>query len=247
MADSIQIKYNDEDGKERYIFVKKPSHSQLSEANMHSAAIFNKARKAGAVLRNELDDWLEKEGIWDTDHIKKIKELDESLNKKLQILLTGKKEDNSKLKLSEARKLTAEISFERWKRNILLIDKRKYDEYTVEGQAENGRFDSLASLCLLDEEGNRLFNNIDEYFENSEKSHIIEAASKLANLIFGTDDWEKNLPETKFLLDHKMVDEQGRYINKNGQFIDIDGNIVEEKEEKEIEKQVELPDYEDDL
>jgi hypothetical protein len=63
-------------------------------------------------------------------------------------------------------------------------------------------------------------------------------------------DFEKKLPENKFLLDYKfinddlryvnnggklvdedgrLVDENGRYVNEEGKFVDRDGNLVDEK------------------
>jgi hypothetical protein len=243
MAKVEKVTYKDGDV-EKAIVIKKPNHTQLTEANMYSASIFNRARLAGAVLRGQLDDWLEDQKIWDKEHRDKIRKLEASINEKLKILNTGKNADGTKVKLTEARKIAAiEIPTERWTLNFLLAKRREYDTYTVEGQSENARFDHLASTCLYDEEGNRLFKNIDEYFEACERDEVSDAASRLANMIYGTDNWEKNLPENQFLKKFKMVDDNWNYINKEGKRVDAYGNPIEEVKEVVEEEAT----FEDDL
>jgi hypothetical protein len=60
--------------------------------------------------------------------------------------------------------------------------------------------------------------------------------------VFGTLEFQKSLSENIFLLKHKLVDEDGRLINKAGQHIDIDGKILSVTE---IEQKSE-PTFEDD-
>jgi hypothetical protein len=232
MSKSIRIPYQ-KDGKECAVIVKKPTHSQLTEANLYAAAIFNKARKTGVCLRSQIDDWLEEQNIWTKDDRQKIKELEESLNNKIERLSTGKNEDDTNMKLSEARKLAIDIRTDRWRLNLLALQRRSYDEYSVEGQTENARFDCLASLCILDEEGNRLFKSVDDYYDLSDEQYITQAASKLANMMFGTEDWEMKLPENEFLVKHKLVDDKLRLVNKDGKFVDSNGTILTEEQVKE--------------
>jgi hypothetical protein len=164
------------------------------------------------------------------------------MNEKLELLNSGKNIDDSQMKLSEARKLAIDIRLDRWRLNILQIQRREYDQYTVEGQTENARFDCLASLCILDEEGNRLFKSVDDYYDSADETYINEAAAKLANMMFGTEDWQKKLPENEFLNKHNMVDDNGRLINKDGQFIDSEGQVLTEEEVKKQDKEAEFID-----
>jgi hypothetical protein len=240
---SIRVTYTDKDGKECAVLVRKPTHSQITEANLYAASIFNRARQTGVCLRNQIDDWLEEQKIWTKEDREKIKILEKELEKKLKLLELGKTEDGKNMKLSEARKLALDIRIDRWRFNILQLQKREYDQYTVEGQTENSRFDCLASLCLLDEEGNRLFKSIDDYYDAADEQHITEAASKLANMMFGHEDWEKKLPENLFLVKHKLVDDNGRLINKEGKFVDSEGNLITEEQASIIVE----PQFEDDL
>lgn len=231
------------DGKDCVIIVKKPTHSQLTEANLHAAAIFNRARKTGVCLRTQIDDWLEEQSIWSKEDRKKVQELEKSIEEKIEKLKKGKDENGESMKLSEARKLALEIKMERWRYNIYQLQKRTYDQYTVEGQTENARFDYIASLCILDEEGKRLFKSVDDYYEMADESYINEAAGKLANIMFGNENYEKDLPENKFLLKHNLVNDKGELINKKGEKINFDGNVVTENEKvEEVE-----PTFVDDL
>lgn len=244
MAKSCEVKYKNEEGKDCVIIVKKPNHTQLTEAQLHSAKIFNQARKS-ACLRSQIDDWLEDQGVWSKEHREEIKKLEQELVDKIESLATATNKDGSKMKLSEGRALAIEIRIDRFRLNLLQAQRRAYDEYTVEGQSENARFDYLCSLCLLDEDGNRLFKSIDEYHEGAEKYYISEAAAKLANLIFGTEDWEKNLPENQFLVKHNMVDSEGRLVNKDGKFIDRYGKVIDSPEV--LIDEVKEPEFMNDL
>ncbi len=248
-TDRVTYKENDKDVT---IVVRVPNHTQLTDANLYSAAIFNKAMSAGACLRNQVDDLLEAKGVWTKEYRESIGKIEDELTEKLTCLETGKIEikgedgevkEEKPLKLSEARSIALDARILRWKLNILGMQRRTYDEYTIEGQSENARFNYLCSVCMMDEEGNRLFKSVDDYHEHSEKTHIIEAAGKLANLIFGTEEFQRNLPENQFLIKHKLVDEVGHLVNKSGQRIDFDGNVIEEAK---VEEAVE-PIFEDDL
>jgi len=233
-----------EDGVEKTIVVKKPGHSQLTDANLYSAGMFNRATKIGACLRSQIDDILEKQGVWTAEYREDIKKLEKEIIEKENYILKGKDKEGNPLKLSQGRKLAIEIRIDRMKLNIMLVQRRQYDEYSVEGQAEQARFDYLASTCLYDEEGKNLFKNIDDYFERSDEPHIIQAAAKLANMIFGTQTYEDNLPENKFLKKYKLVNNDGQLVDKNGNRVDLEGKPLEPLD---INKEIEEATFEDDL
>jgi hypothetical protein len=243
MSKSIRVTYN-QDGKELAVIVKRPTHTQLTEANLYAASIFNRARQTGVCLRSQIDDWLEEQKLWTKEDRVKVEKMEKELNKKVERLASGKDDDGKNMKLSEARKLALEIKWDRWRLNLLQIQRREYDQYTVEGQTENARFDCLASLCILDEEGNRLFKSVDDYYDSADEQHITDAASKLANMMFGHEEWEKKLPENQFLVKHKLVDDNGRLIDKQGRFIDSEGKLVTEEQANST---VVEPEFEDDL
>ena len=134
------------------------------------------------------------------------------------------------IKLSTARNIAISIRKDRAKQAELLSRRSELDQYTVESQADNARFDYLASVCIVDEEGKKIFSSLDEYKNKSTEPYVFEAASTLFELISETDkDWEKKLPENKFLLEHNFVNEELRFINKDKKLVDQDGRLINDK------------------
>ena len=66
---------------------------------------------------------------------------------------------------------------------------------TAEGQADNAYFDFLVSACSLDESGQKVFKNFDDYIEKSREPLSVKLAEELSALIFGNVDFIKDLPE----------------------------------------------------
>ena len=67
-----------------------------------------------------------------------------------------------------------------------------------------------------------------EYEENANQPYVIEAAGQLAEKLYGLDpDYDRNLPENKFLEAYKFSDDATRLINKDGHLIDVDNEGVE--------------------
>lgn len=229
MANAYRVESKDNEGKDKVIVVKKPGHQQLTDAQFYSASIFNKARQAGVSLRSKLDEYMIKEGVWSDSHNKRAEELTKLLDKNIRMLRAGKKKDGTKMKLSEGKKLAISIRRDRLELNLILAKRREYDAYTVEGQAENARFDYLVSVCSFNEDGGLIFADIDDYYDKKDEPYAFDAAAKLASIVFNVEDgWEKDLEENKFLLKHKFVDESLRYINKEGKFTNADGELVDE-------------------
>lgn len=229
MANAVRIETKDNEGIDKVVVVKKPTHAQLTDAQFYSASVFNKAKDAGVCLRTKLDEYLREQGLWGDKEQKQVEDLTKKLEKNIRLLRNGKYKDGKKLKLSEARKLAVDIRQDRLSLNFILAKRREHDAYTVEGQAENARFDYLVSACTYDEEGNRVFTDIEDYYEKQEEQYAIDAASKLAAISFNIEeDWTKKLPENEFLIKYKFVDENLRYINKDGKFVNAEGELVDE-------------------
>jgi hypothetical protein len=260
MAKSYRIETTDNEGNAKVVIVRKPSYNQLTEAQLYSAYVFNKARAAGACLRSKLNDYLNNEGVWTKDNQSRAEAISDEISEKIKLLETGKTADGNKLKLSEGRELAIKLRRLRLEYAALLSKLHEYDAYTVEGQAENAKFDHLVSSCVFDEEGNRVFESVEDYYDKQSEQYAAEAAAKLAIISGNVDpDWEKQLPENKFLLkykfidnnlyyvdrqgrhvtvDGKLVDDDGFYINEDGKKVDREGNLVQDKVEAEFENDV---------
>ena len=117
------------------------------------------------------------------------------------------------------------------------------DSNTAEGQADNTRFNYLMACCVVDNDtGKPIFVDEDgnpslsEYEKDASEDYLVEAAGKLAEMLYGLDDdYESKLPENKFLKqynfvneDLKLIDSEGRPVDREGRLIDADGRFIDE-------------------
>ena len=119
--------------------------------------------------------------------------------------------------------------------NVKNVDKRgmtkgERDVDWAEGQADNARFNSLVCLCILNADTKQpCFVDQQAYDSQAEQPWAMEAASELANMIYGLDpNYDNNLEENKFFKEFKFVDEELRFINDDGHLVDLDGRLVNE-------------------
>ena len=158
------------------------------------------------------------------------------------------------IKLAEAKDIALSMRDARNEFRVLVAERTSMDANTAEAQADNASFNYLVYSCIVDpDNGKRVFNSLDDYEENADEPFAAKAAAALADKLYQLDpDYEKGLPENKFLVEYKFADEKlrllnkegklvdeegrllnedGRFINDDGQLIDIDGNLVDEEGE----------------
>lgn len=243
MANKLEFVFKDGE-KEVKLVAKKPNLDVETKARLRGNEVFKTAVKNGDLLKSELEVELKKRGIWNED---KQAEL-ENLNKKIRDNLIKIKKGG--IKKSEARKLALDVRNARLELFVLVSERNRYDDFTVESQVENAKFDYMVSECIFDEEGNRVFTSLDDYESRKDEPLAIEAANQLARLTNNFDpQWQNKLPENKFLLEHKFVnnelqlvnseghrvssdgkpiDDNYNYVNENNQKVDVDGNLVDD-------------------
>jgi len=87
------------------------------------------------------------------------------------------------------------------------------------------------SVCILDPDTRKpLFMDIDDYDSQAAEPYIIEAAGELASMMYNlSPDYEKKLPENKFLKRFQFVDEELRLINDDGHLVDGDGRLINDE------------------
>jgi hypothetical protein len=77
---------------------------------------------------------------------------------------------------------------------------------------------------------NKYFKSLEDYLNKADDPVALLGAQNLANMIYGLDNnFEKNLPENKFLHKYKFVDDKLRLIDKRGRLVDQDGRLVDEE------------------
>ena len=200
-----------------------PTAKMNEDAGMEYNRIFSKALLSGALLRERLDQFMREQGLWDDKKEKAYVNFLKKLSEKEKSLKSGG------IKLSEARQIALEMRTIRGALQTLIAEKNTLDTNTAQGQAENARFNNLLVSCLVyNDTGQQVFEDVDEY-SSDESGLSVAAAERFANMYFGLDkNYEKNLPENKFLVDYNFADEENRLINSEGNLVDFEGRLINE-------------------
>ncbi len=243
MSETFKTKIED---KETTFLVKMPNLQNQREGQKIYNQAFSDAVKSGSIVRAKLDDLLTEQGLWDDSKQARFLAIQKELNDSEKKLAVGG------ISLKEAKNIAISMKRVRDELRDLISVKTNLDTHTAEGQADNARFNYLVSCCVVYNDNKKsYFSNYEDYLNRSSDPVGILGAQKLASMLYGLDsDFEKKLPENKFLLDYKfinddlryvnnggklvdedgrLVDENGRYVNEEGKFVDRDGNLVDEK------------------
>ena len=219
-TEEFQIKKED---KEVSLVVRSPSLADQREAQKAYNQAFTDAIKSNAVVRAKLDDVLEEQGLWNKEKQVKFTELQQ------QILDGEKRLAKGGFSLKEAKNVALEMKKTRDEIRELISVRTSLDNHSAEGQSDNARFNYLVSACVVYKDNNeKYFKNLEDYINRADDPAALLGAQKLANIIYGLDNnFEKNLPENKFLQKFKFVDDKLRLINKSGCLIDSEGRLVD--------------------
>jgi hypothetical protein len=246
-------------GEEKTFAVRSPSLNDQREAQKVYNQAFTDAIKSKSVVRAKMDDLLAEQGLWNDDKQKEYTDLQKELLDGERKLAKGG------FSLSEAKKLAIRMREVRNKIRELISVRTSLDNHSAEGQADNARFNYLVSVCVVYKDSDKkYFESLEDYMDRIDDPVALSGAQKLANMIYGLDNnFEKNLPENKFLKKYKfvndnlrfidkqgrtvdsegrLIDENGRYINEAGEFIDKDGNRVDADGEYVVDAQPFLDD-----
>lgn len=254
MADFTLVNTKTSDDKDVVVLVKKPTAKQLREAQIVASNAFAELVKSKTMVRAKLNEYMIEQGLWDDTKETELKDLVTKLNEGERKLLAG---GAGGFKRSEARQLALDMQDYRMRQGELLAIRTQLDEWTVEGQVENTRFDYLVSVCALWEDSRPIYDSLENYRDRASEPFSVAAATALSELMYKIDDkWAQNLPENKFLKannfvdeklrlvnkegklitrDGKLINENGRYINEEGKFVDVNGNLVDEQGNPVIE------------
>lgn len=229
--------------------IHKPSAKIETEANMIASKVFarlvrekNEDGSPAYMLRAQLNDNLAKMGIYTDEDIERLTSLSEKIRANEEKLAKGG------IKKSEGRNISIELRRLRYSLIMLLSKQVEYDKNTVEHYSENAKMNYLITKCITFEGGSPIFNSVEDY-ESDEllRGALDEVIREFAGIVSDYDpDAEKKLPENKFLKTYGFCDDNYRLINKNGQFVDVDGNIITEDQEEIVEDKSVLGEFLDD-
>jgi len=220
-TEDITIEIN---GEKKVFTVRSPSLTEQREGQKVYNTAFTDAIKSNSVVRAKMDDVLEEQGLWNQEKQKKYAALQQELIEGEKKLAKGG------FSLTEAKKLALKMRQVRLEIRDLISVRTSLDNHSAEGQADNARFNYLVSACVVYKENDKpYFKDLADYMDRQDDPVALEGAQKLANMIYGLDNnFEKNLPENKFLKKYKFVNEDLRFIDKQGRTVDSEGRLVDE-------------------
>lgn len=213
------------DGKEQEFLIRSPSLADQREAQKIYNQAFSDAVKSGCIVRARLDDLLKEQGLWDDNKQNQFNNIQQELLNSEKILAKGG------ISLKTAKDTAVKMKTLRDDLRDLISVRTNLDNHTAEGQADNARFNYLISCCLvyLSNKDKKYFKDYSEYLSRASEPIAVKAAQVLANMLYGLDnDYEKKLPENKFLIKYKFVDDKLRLVNDKGQLVDSEGRLVDE-------------------
>ena len=204
--------------------VRSPSLNDQREAQKVYNQAFTDAIKSKSVVRAKLDDLLREQGLWSDEKQAEFATLQKELIEGEKRLAKGG------FSLNDAKKLALEMQDLRGKIKDLIGIRTSLDNHSAEGQADNARFNYLVSVCVVYKNTDtKYFKSLEDYLNRADDPVSLLGAQNLANMVYGLDNnFEKNLPENKFLHKYKFVDDQLRLIDKRGRLVDEEGRLVDE-------------------
>lgn len=220
----FKVKMKENDTAETELCVRRPSQREIADSQRVYNLAFRDAVQNGAFLRPKIEAIMREQNLWDDDKEKKLKQIQKSLSEgELKLAKGG-------VKKTEARKIAVKMRADRISLQQLLAERNDLDANTAESQAHNARFNYFVSVCTkYNSDGSPVYGNYDDFKNKAGEEYSVTAAYKLMGLMYGVEeDYEKKLPENKFLLEYKFVDDKLRLINSEGKLVDDDGKLIDE-------------------
>ena len=218
-----------EDGKKVKILVKKPSSYLLAKAQKLGAKVWTEALKDGLFTKLTLGKFMEENGIWGKDKESEQARISSEIQRLEREIALGV--NGRKLKVSEGKEKAIQLRQFRNALRELIAEKIALETNTAEGLSDNAKFNFLVAHCTFyAENGNKVYNSLNEYEENADDVIGFTAAATLGELVYNLDkNYEESLPENQFLKKFHLVNDDLSLINQEGEQIDVDGTLVNDK------------------
>ncbi len=215
----------DAKGNDVTVYIKKPTVKEYRDSQISYNKAFRAALDSGAVLKKKLNEYMRDQGLWDDEKESEEQKLLDQMVSLEKVLKSGG------IPLKDARKTALDLRKVRGKFRSLVAERTMLDANTVEGQADNARFNALVSLCILKEnQSGPFFADQEDYDKRAGEPFAAEAASKLAGLIYELDpNYDDTLEENKFLATYNFANENYELINADGHLIALDEDGVTER------------------
>jgi hypothetical protein len=233
-----EFEIKEDNGKIVKLTLKNPSPEDVDEADkvyaLKVASLIKQKGTKHLLLRQTLDEYLRDSGIWTDADETKLQSLQKELNDILNKIRKGG------VKESEGRKLCIQCMDKRKEMVKVASKKQVFDNVTLESLAETEKIDYLVySSILYAETGDKYWDSFED-MKNDKLSNVYNiGVQKVLSNIYGVDnEFEKRLPENRWLKKHGFVDEDLNYVDKKThERVDRDGNLLKQVE-KELKQQI---------
>jgi hypothetical protein len=230
MKKEFVVKSVKEDGslEEKKYFVSSPSNQAIKAAEIYKTKTWQKCISDGVLTKPELNNLLKSRGLWSDDKEREEVEIGREINKLEKVLFLG---DGSgkRMKLSDGKQIVMEMKKLRFKLRDLIAEKIAMEENTADSISDNARFDYLVSECVFNEDGTRVYKNIEDYNQRSGDQVAFLGASTLAQMIYNYDtNYQEALPENLWLKKFNLVNKDLDFVDKEGHLVDSEGRRINE-------------------
>jgi hypothetical protein len=223
----VEVKFADKEKAPIKIYVEKPNNDVVKRADRCKAKAWNECIVDGIITKKELSALMKKRGLWNETKDEEQEAITKDINSLEQKLYLecGKRES----KKAEGKVLAIEIRKKRNELRDLISEKMSLEENTAEALADNSRFDFLVAHCTFHANGEMVYKDMDEYNSKSADEIAFAAASELASMMYAIDsDFEKNLPENKWLKNRELVNDELALVNGDNKRVDLEGRVIDE-------------------
>ena len=223
----VEVKFADKEKATIKIYVEKPNNDVVKRADRCRAKAWNECIMDDIITKKELSALMKKRDIWSEAKDGEQEAFTKEINRLEQQLYLecGKRES----KKEEGKVLAIEIRKQRNKLRDLISEKMSLEENTAEALADNSRFDFLVAHCTFHNGGEKVYKDMEDYNSKSADEIAFAAASELASMMYAIDsDFEKNLPENKWLKNRELVNDELALVNKDNKRVDLEGRVIDE-------------------
>jgi len=204
-----------------------PTNKIRRESDAVYAKSYRKAIQDGYFLEAEIEDVLKERGY-----------VEKEVNKKKNGLLRQIRSLESKLvkrqfkNKQEGRDMALDVKDLRDTLDGLDAPKNELTSQCANTVAENRRFSYFAYACVLDSDGNRIWECFED-FENDESELAYSAATEVLSLIYeGNQVIVKGIElqkyENKWLIDNGYMDDGFHFLDDSGNKTDKDGRLIDD-------------------
>jgi hypothetical protein len=222
--DLVEVNSEDLNDNKVTVWVKRPSTKEYKDSQVEYNRAFREALEDGAILKKKLGEHMRSQGLWDDAKDSEEKKLLAEISKEESKLKKGG------ISLERAKDVALDLRKTRAKFRNLIGERTILDSNTVEGQADNARFNALVTLCVLKEDKRSVaFEDLESYNDSANEPWVAKAAGELASLIYEIDpNYDNTLEENKFLKAYNFANKENQLVNEDGHPIFVDQEDEEE-------------------